>query len=312
MAGFRFPVGRQAVGRRSSFIEIGQAAQGRGEEQPTILDFVFPGDAGDITLAFQRGVDFCVANQRTLLVPAGVYDIGPVTNSVVKRLSIVGDGSATTVLRRKPGLVTVATPSSRMLTLENANATNASLSVSGLTFDGNGRAQGLPVGEFDFQQSHSALFRSRTVRGFQSIQIRDVVLIDTVADGISLSGNAGRSVGTVNISDVQARDRTFTRSDICLTAPWDECNISNFVGDALEVEPNGIDVGFRYSYNLVNATVRQRLDIYLKGGVNAGQSGPCLMTNVNAESVEFLNLREFDFHFQNCLGPDGLITEPTG
>lgn len=72
--------------------------------------------------------------------------------------------------------------------------------------------------------------------------------------------------------------RLYSRSDITITGSYDECNISNFDGDSLQVETNTIDAGRLFRPNLTNIIVREGsvngLDLNVKDATTAGLRAP--------------------------------------
>jgi hypothetical protein len=239
----------------------------------------------DIRDKLNKATTEAIARGESLYLPAGLWLIRANTRTtrtstwvidVPDRRSIIifGDGDATIVRRQGTSQMEAASPLVQIV----ANSANQ-LTFQNLLFDGN--EANCPIDEgiaFFYEQSANILFAPGS--GIpDNITFNNVTMTGCVADGFK----ANVPIQSLQVTNWRSYGRTRRpRADIQLSRiPLQVTNITNFIGDAFEMEPS--ETNTEHIINLSNMLVRGAFDL-------AGDSGETLpnFANVNATNIKHL------------------------
>lgn len=251
----------------------------------------------DDSVAVQNWLSTLVATNGEGYAPAGTYMMTTATVSVLSKLVLYGPG----IFKRVSGRINAGRPGESMFHFSNTAGTRAFIDISGITCDGNAQGQAVPSPNTQFEQSHCFNITPVDARGIV-FHSEGAKILNPIGDGFGLRGSAGQSFKSINIAGLHAEGRLYSRSDICVTASYDELNISNCEGDSFQTEPNQIDAGHTFITHVSNVICRagsvSGFDFAATGLNAAGIRGPCNMVNVTARGVVYL--ADFDYQFTDC------------
>ena len=213
----------------------------------------------------------------------------------ISAVTISGDGPDLSIIKRPNSNVASL---NRLLRVDGAGGDK--LTIHDIGFDGNAQNQGTPDSSTQWQQYHSLYIIPSGTLGFNYISISNVNSYNPLGDGIGINSSSTGGVGDVNIVNVHEENRLYTRSTITLTTNFNNVNITNVNGWAVEVEPNGFSgpsTTYRYNFNGSNWWTRE-VDLNLLGARAAGRVGYCNLNNVYCKGR--VNVQEFNTNITNC------------
>lgn len=187
----------------------------------------------DDTAAIQAAVNAAkLAPRGTVLIPPGTY----VVTSITLAPGITISGYGATLLRpaNQPNWMrTLQVPESGTGSWSGATD-SAPLVIMGLTIDGNSANQGA-YRNYEKQQAHLLFFAAGSSQaGRLRVSLRDLVLRNSVADGISVYNNVD-----VQITDCRADD--CFRGGVAVTGGYSIVEVQNLVTTG-KTDRTGIDV----------------------------------------------------------------------
>lgn len=148
-----------------------------------------------------------------------------------------------------------------------------------------------------WQQSHCIRLGPNDARGFTNIVIHNVEGYDATADVVSIAGDATKTVDRIQVSKFRASGRERVRSDLVITAGWDELNVSDCEVDAFEIEPNSIAADHLYDVSVTGIIARKLFDCWAGGARDAGVHPRMTASNLNVRGLCVIG--EFDAKISN-------------
>jgi hypothetical protein len=257
------------------------------------LDFLLPNQradvlsytpiAGGIGKQLQEATDKAIQRGDSLYLPAGLWLIkanngtNPLSGWHInipenKSLLIFGDGDATIIRREATETLVKTSPLIWIAANDRIN-----ISFQNLLFDGN--EAHCPVDPSDlFAHEQSANVKFLSGNGTpNNVTFDNVAMTGCVGDGF----HANVKIQSLQVSNWRSYGRTRRpRADIQLSRiPLQVTNITNFIGDAIEMEPS--EVNAEHIINLNNMLVRGAFDF-------AGDKDKQQFANVYASNVTHL------------------------
>lgn len=260
------------------------------------------GDGSNDTQGADAAYAAAVAEQGILDFPAGTFYVSTLADTLDgTRLTIRGRGSAVTTIKRLDNIVSPSNTSTRILRVSGLNG--ATLTIQGLTIDGNAVNQPVPSPNTQYQQCHNIFVQCLGDHAFSYINVQDVQSLDPLGDGLLLGGTSATGFGQANIVNYREGFRRYTRSSITVTCGgFDFVNVTNFEGPVVEVEPNGYSGIYQYGFNGVNWQCNQEIDLNWLNITAAGKSAYCNLSNIflkgriNAMGEANFNISNFKFY----------------
>jgi hypothetical protein len=274
------------------------------------LDFLLPNQrdavlsytpiAGGIGEQLKKASDKAAQRGDSLYLPAGLWLIkanngtNPLSGWHInipenKSLLILGDGDATIIRREATETLVKTSPLIWIAANDQIN-----ISFQNLLFDGNeAHCPVDPSDPFAHEQSANVKF----LRGNgtpNNITFDNVAMTGCVGDGF----HANVKIQSLQVSNWRSYGRTRRpRADIQLSLiPLQVTNVTNFIGDAFEMEP--VESNAEHVINLNNMLVRGVLD--LAGDKDKHQDGsPANFVNVYASNVTHLGQAGIGLPFSN-------------
>lgn len=256
------------------------------------------GSTDDAT-AMDQALDKAVSEQGTYYLPDGIFYSSAVISDTLDatRLTILGNGSATTTIKRANSVLSGGAPSVRVLRIFGKNG--ATVVAKGLTVDGNAAGQPTPSPTTQFQQAANLSFSPLGDHGFTYIGVEDVRSLNPLGDGVGINGSSADGIGQANLVNIYEGTRTYTRSSVCITANFDLVNLTNFVGPVVEVEPNGFTGFYKYVLNGSNWECTSEIDLNLLNARDNNRTGTCNLTNIHGKKLASLVIQEFNTTLTN-------------
>lgn len=290
-----------------SYIPAGTGAvatnvQTKLREVVSVKDFGAVGDgATDDQVAITAAIDAAVARGvGSVYFPSGTYIIGGTVSVYGGNipagtcLTVFGDGPSSLIKRKNNAISLGGSSFQQMLSfypVADANA-NVKLTVRNLALDGNFANQGITPGiaELDYQQSACLKIGSRAAYGFDEVRVENVTFYDPLADGVNIAGSGALTMRSVIFSGIRQYGRTadYVRSDITITASYDDLILSDFDIDSLEVELNSGATSYAHRTVISNGITHDRLDLAYEG-LTSGYY-PVHMSNVIARKFAYLHV----------------------
>jgi hypothetical protein len=256
-----------------------------------------------------------IAKGESLYLPAGLWLIKANTRGITtsswainipdrRSLLIFGDGDATIVRRQGTLQMDAGSPLVKI-----AANNDIQLTFQNLLFDGNeANCPADPSNPFAYEQSNNISFDP--ISGIpNNITFENVTMTGCVGDGFKTNA----PIQTLQVSNWRSYGRTRRpRADIQLSRiPLQATNITNFIGDAFEMEPS--EVNSEHIINLNNMLVRGKFDlagekkdiqqfanVYASNVTHLGQLGSPV-SNFNKIRGEFVNCQFVNIdRIQNC------------
>lgn len=190
----------------------------------------------DDTAAIQAAVNAAAAVRGTVLIPPGTYKVTGII--LAPGITLSGYGATLKRPANQPNWTrTLQVPESGTGSWSGSSDSDL-LTIEGLTLDGNSASQGA-YRNHELQQSHLIFLSANSANaatnaGRLRANLRDLVLRNSVADGISLYINVDAQV-----SNCRA-DNCF-RGGLCVTGGYTRAQVQNFMTTG-SVDVTGIDV----------------------------------------------------------------------
>jgi hypothetical protein len=172
-------------------------------------------------------------------------------------LTVTGDGSSTTSIRRVDGTVTGNGGVNRMLEVSNATGRRVTARLTGFTLDHN--ATGNPFGEnedgFAWEQSSAIAFAPNGERAMNVI-IDDLRCLDPIADFLNFAGSAS-GFNRVDLGGLHVPERHRQRFDVTVSAHWHTFTLRDSNLTSVRFEMSGVAVTpYHYDIAVSGVTVR--------------------------------------------------------
>jgi hypothetical protein len=246
--------------------------------------------AGGIGKQLKDAVDKAIQHERgdSLYLPGGLWLIRANNGRDIlsgwrisipdnKSLLIFGDGDATIIRREATETLVKTSPLIGIVANDQIN-----ISFQNLLFDGNeAHCPVDPSDPFAYEQSANVKFLGSGNGIPNNITFDNVAMTGCVGDGF----HANVKIQSLQVSNWRSYGRTRRpRADIQLSLiPLQVTNVTNFIGDAFEMEPS--EVNAEHIINLNNMLVRGKFDF-------AGDKVEQQFANVYASNVTHLG--QFD------------------
>ena len=214
-------------------------------------------NASDNTTVFNQALSF--ANKYAIYFPKGNYkcsylDIVNVENNI----KIYGDNANIKLLDH-----VITADSQRLIDLQCEDDKNIIIEISGLNIDMNyTNNNDLVISSSDdyaLQHCHAIFIYGSTSN--IDVLIHDINFNDLIADGINLGGSSTKIIQKAIINNITSKNRTATRSDICVTCDFDSLNCSDMILDKFEIEVNSRRNNVRRTILLNNLDLKDTLDL---------------------------------------------------
>ena len=231
------------------------------------------GQAND-TAAIQAAMKEASANvPSVVLIPPGTYlvttvDIGP---------GVTISGFGATILRPANQGKWIRTFNTGLT--YSSEVDSAPLSIEGLTFDGNAKAQG-PFRGHELEQAHLLFLSGATGKaGRLRVFVTDVSVNNGVADGVSVYNNVHATITNLNALDV-------FRGALVVTGGNSIVDATNVKTEATDV-PTGIDIEVDGRGNGTFRSVITLTDVDMKGSFQAAvyEGSKVIVNRMNARGT---------------------------
>ena len=183
-----------------------------------------------------------ITKRKSMYIPSGTYicDNNVLVFSLTNGqfLNVFGEGPASCIKRKDQ----TADADWRILINISANS-SATEDISSVEFhhlklDGNARNQPVPETTFGFEHSATLRIIGNSASRIKKVVIDDVVIDDSVADGLYIPGSASAYIDDVFINKVVTYTRNRSRSDICFTGYPQSIYVTNCKVPKFEFEYN--------------------------------------------------------------------------
>lgn len=213
--------------------------------------------------------------------------------SASSNITIKGAGSARTKIKLDDG--TLTGNFQQMFSIVSTASAGIEVDVSGITIDCNATGNPNPggSGSFDWQHNHAIYALPTGLGGILVERYTDIVIIDPVADGISLSGSATNTRGDCLLDNILIKDRNRVRSDITVTSDYDAIVVTNCILDKFEIETNSTNTDNTGNVNISNCIIKKSFDVIYKTNIADMKLSNC---TIDGE----LNLDGYNLDVSNC------------
>lgn len=183
-----------------------------------------------------------ITKRKSIFIPSGTYicDNNVLVFSLTNGqfLNVFGEGPASCIKRKDQTadadwriLINISASSS-------ATEDISSVEFHHLKLDGNARNQPLPETNFGFEHSATLRVIGSSTSRIKKVVIDDVVIDDSVADGVYFPGSASAYIDDIFINKFVTYTRNRVRSDICFTGYPQSIYVTNCKVPKFEFEYN--------------------------------------------------------------------------